>query len=133
MRKIEHIGVAVKSLETSIPLFETLLNTPCYKIEEVESEMVRTAFFQLGQSKIELVEAKNPDSAIGKFIANRGEGMHHIAFDVEDINAEIDRLVAAGYTMIQQTPKDGADNKLIAFLHPKSTNSVLVELCQEKA
>lgn len=132
MRKIEHIGIAVKSLDTSIPLFETLLNTPCYKIEEVESEMVRTAFFQLGASKIELVEAKNPDSAIGKFIANRGEGMHHIAFDVEDIYAEIDRLTAAGYVMIQQTPKDGADNKLIAFLHPKSTNSVLVELCQEK-
>lgn len=132
MRKIEHIGIAVKSLDTSIPLFETLLNTPCYKIEEVESEMVRTAFFQLGASKIELVEAKNPDSAIGKFIANRGEGMHHIAFDVEDIYAEIDRLTTAGYVMIQQSPKDGADNKLIAFLHPKSSNSVLVELCQEK-
>ena len=133
MRKIEHIGIAVKSLEVSIPLMEKLLNTPCYKIEEVESEMVKTAFFLLGESKIELVEAKNPDSAIGKFIANRGEGMHHIAFDVADIYAEIERLMAEGFVMIQQTPKDGADNKLIAFMHPKSTNSILVELCQEKA
>ena len=133
MRKIEHIGIAVKSLEVSIPLMEKLLNTPCYKIEEVESEMVQTAFFLLGESKIELVEAKNPDSAIGKFIANRGEGMHHIAFDVADIYAEIERLMAEGFVMIQQTPKDGADNKLIAFMHPKSTNSILVELCQEKA
>lgn len=132
MRKIEHIGIAVKSLELSIPLYEKLLNTTCYKVEEVESEFVKTAFFRIGSSKIELVEASNPDSAIGKFIANRGEGMHHIAFDVEDINMEIDRLCSEGFVMIQQTPKDGADNKLIAFLHPKSTNSMLVELCQEK-
>ena len=132
MRKIEHIGIAVRSLEVSIPLFEKLLNSPCYKVEEVESEMVKTAFFRIGDSKIELVEAKDPNSAIGKFITNRGEGMHHIAFDVEDIYSEINRLVGEGFVMIQQTPKDGADNKLIAFMHPKSTNSVLVELCQEK-
>ncbi len=132
MRKIEHIGIAVRSLDESIPLFEKLLNSPCYKVEEVESEMVKTAFFRIGDSKIELVEAKDPNSAIGKFIANRGEGMHHIAFDVEDIYLEINRLIEEGFVMIQQTPKDGADNKLIAFMHPKSTNSILVELCQEK-
>ncbi len=132
MRKIEHIGVAVKSLELSIPLYEKLFNTPCYKIEEVESEMVKTAFFKLGESKIELVEAKNPDSAIGKFIANRGEGMHHIAIDVADIENEIERLLGLDFVMIQQTPKEGADNKMIAFLHPKSTNGMLVELCQER-
>lgn len=131
MNKIEHIGIAVKSFETSIPLFEALLNTPCYKTEEVASEGVKTAFFQNGPNKIELLEATTPDSPIAKFLEKKGEGIHHIAFDVTDIVAEINRLKAEGFTVLNETPKKGADNKLVAFLHPKGTNGVLVELTQE--
>ncbi|MBC9812221.1 methylmalonyl-CoA epimerase [Crocinitomicaceae bacterium CZZ-1] len=133
MRKIEHLGVAVTNLEETIVLYEQLLNTPCYKIEEVGSEFVKTAFFRVGESKIELVAATDPQSPIAKYIEKRGPGIHHVAFDVEDIEAEITRLEAAGFQMIQRTPKEGADNKLIAFLHPKSTNGMLVELCQERS
>lgn len=132
MRKIEHIGIAVKNLEEGIKLYEKLLNTPCYKIEEVASEFVKTAFFKIGESKIELVAATNPQSPIAKYIEKRGQGIHHIAFDVVDIEKEIERLEDEGFQMIQRTPKNGADNKIIAFLHPKSTDGVLVELCQEK-
>ncbi|HNR85302.1 MAG: methylmalonyl-CoA epimerase [Crocinitomicaceae bacterium] len=132
MRKIEHLGVAVSNLDEAIPLYEKLLNTPCYKIEEVGSEFVKTAFFQVGESKIELVAATNPDSTIAKYIDKRGQGLHHIAFDVENIEAEIERLENEGFQLIQRTPKNGADNKLIAFLHPKSTSGMLVELCQER-
>lgn len=132
LRKIEHLGIAVKSIEESIKTFEILLGTSCYKIEEVRSEGVKTAFLQIGDSKIELLEATNPDSPIAKYLEKRGPGIHHIAFDVEDVQKEIDRLLKEGYTLIQTTPKDGADNKLIAFLHPKSTEGILVELCQEK-
>ena len=133
MRKIEHLGLAVENIEAAIKSFEVLLNTPCYKIEEVESEYVKTAFFQVGESKIELLEATHPDSAIAKYIAKNGRGgIHHIAFDVEDIESEIQRLTAAGFELIHQSPKDGADNKRIAFLHPKSTHGMLIEMCQEK-
>jgi methylmalonyl-CoA/ethylmalonyl-CoA epimerase len=131
--KLEHIGIAVKDIEASNKLFETLFNSPHYKMEEVESEGVKTSFFQVGESKIELLEATNEDSAIAKFIEKKGEGIHHLAFEVKDIDFEIDRLSKEGFQLIHQTPKDGADNKRIAFLHPKSTNSVLVELCQEKS
>ena len=131
MNKIEHLGIAVKSLHISIPLFEKLLNTPCYKTEEVISEGVKTAFLQNGPNKIELLEATNADSPIAKFLEKKGEGIHHIAFDVQDIVAEIARLKAEGFTVLNETPKKGADNKLVAFLHPKGTNGVLVELCQE--
>ena len=130
--KIEHIGIAVKHLSSSIPLFEKLLNTPCYKTEAVESELVNTAFFKTGDSKIELVEGYSPESPIYKFIEKKGEGMHHIAFEVEDIEAEIKRLSAEGFVMINEQPKDGADNKVVAFLHPKSTNGVLIELVMDK-
>lgn len=132
MNKIEHIGIAVNSLEISIPIYEKLLNTPCYKIEEVASEGVRTAFFHVGDSKIELLEATNMDSPIAKFLEKRGMGMHHIAFDVGDIDAEIERLIQEGFVMIHQIVKDGADGKRIAFLHPKYTESVLVELCMDR-
>ncbi|MCB9223817.1 MAG: methylmalonyl-CoA epimerase [Crocinitomicaceae bacterium] len=132
MMKLEHIGIAVKDIEASNKLFETLFNKPHYKIEAVESEGVKTSFFQVGESKIELLEATNPDSAIAKFIEKKGEGIHHLAFEVTDIDAEIERLSNEGFQLIHQTPKDGADNKRIAFLHPKSTNGVLVELCQDK-
>jgi methylmalonyl-CoA/ethylmalonyl-CoA epimerase len=132
MRKIEHIGIAVKSIEASAKVYEALLNTEIYKTEAVESEGVKTAFMRIGQSKIELLEATSPDSPIAKFIEKRGEGTHHIAFDVDDIEAEIERLTNEGFQLIHQTPKAGADNKLIAFLHPKSTGGLLVELCQEK-
>lgn len=131
MRKIEHLGIAVKSLETSVPLFEKLLNKDCYKTESVESEGVNTAFFQMGESKIELLEATNADSAIHKYLEKRGEGIHHIAYDVEDIHAEMKRLSDEGFIILNETPKKGADNKLVCFLHPKSTNGILVELCQE--
>lgn len=131
MLKVEHIGIAVKSLTTSVPLFEQLLNTPCYKQEAVDSEQVATAFFLQGDTKIELLEATGADSAIAKFIDKKGEGIHHIAFEVEDIHSEMKRLSAAGFTLLMETPKKGADNKLICFLHPKGTNGVLVELCQE--
>ncbi len=130
--KVEHIGIAVKHLSTSIPLFEKLLNTPCYKTEAVESELVNTAFFKTGDSKVELVEGYSPESPIYKFIEKKGEGMHHIAFEVEDIEAEIKRLVNEGFTLINEKPKQGADNKMICFLHPKSTNGVLIELVMER-
>ena len=130
MLKIEHIGVAVKSLETSIPLFEQLLNTPCYKKETVETEAVETAFFQVGESKIELLEALKPESPIAKFIDKKGEGMHHVAFEVENIESEMKRLCALGFELLNETPKRGADNKLVCFLHPKTTNGMLVELCE---
>ena len=132
MKKIEHLGIAVANLQDSITMFEKLLNTTCYKTEEVVSEGVRTAFFQVGESKIELLEATNPDSPIAKFIAKQSGGIHHIAFEVEDIESEMKRLKALDFILIQESPKEGADNKRIAFLHPKSTNGVLVELCQEK-
>ena len=131
MNKIEHIGIAVNSLETSNLLFEKLLGTPPYKSEEVVSEGVKTSFFLSGPNKIELLEATSPDSPIAKFLEKKGEGIHHIAFDVTDIIAEIARLKAEGFTVLNEIPKKGADNKLVAFLHPKGTNGVLVELCQE--
>ena len=131
MRKIEHIGIAVKSLESSNLLFEKLFGQPPYKQEEVVSEGVKTSFFMNGPNKIELLEATNPDSPIAKFIDKKGEGIHHIAFDVNDINEEIIRLKNEGFVVLNEIPKKGADNKLVAFLHPKGTNGVLVELCQE--
>ena len=131
MRKIEHLGIAVKDIEASNELFSKLLNTEPYKSEEVESEGVITSFFQMGESKIELLQATRPDSPIARFIEKKGEGIHHIAFDVADIEAEISRLQSEGFELIHTTPKRGADNKRIAFLHPKSTNGVLVELCQD--
>ena len=131
MRKIEHIGIAVKSLQDSNILFEKLFGAPPYKQEEVASEGVKTSFFMNGPNKIELLEATNPESAIAKFIEKKGEGIHHIAFDVENIFAEIDRLKKEGFVVLNEIPKKGADNKLVAFLHPKSTNGVLIELCQE--
>ena len=131
MRKIEHIGIAVKSLEVSNVVFEKLFGVPAYKSEEVASEGVNTSFFRNGPNKIELLEATNPESPITKFIEKKGEGIHHIAFDVEDIVSEIARLKAEGFIVLNEVPKKGADNKLVAFLHPKSTNGVLIELCQE--
>ena len=131
MRKIEHIGIAVKNLKESNNLFEKLLGVSPYKEEEVESEGVKTSFFMNGPNKVELLEATNPDSPIAKYLEKKGEGIHHIAFDVEDIIAEIDRLKKEGFTVLNETPKKGADNKLVAFLHPKTTNGVLIELCQE--
>jgi methylmalonyl-CoA/ethylmalonyl-CoA epimerase len=132
MLKVEHIGIAVKSLSASIPLFETLLNTTCYKTEEVASERVRTAFFRKGDTKIELLESSDPGGVISKFLDHKGEGMHHIAFEVEDIESEVARLESQGFTVLNKTPKEGADNKLVVFLHPKSTNGVLIELCMNK-
>lgn len=131
MRKIEHIGIAVKDLEVSNTLFEKLFGAPAYKSEVVESEGVTTSFFLNGPNKIELLAATNPESPIAKFIEKKGEGIHHIAFDVEDIVSEIARLQNEGFVILNETPKKGADNKLVAFLHPKSTNGVLIELCQE--
>nr|WP_288980234.1 methylmalonyl-CoA epimerase [uncultured Allomuricauda sp.] len=131
MDKIEHIGIAVKDLEASNALFEKLLGVPHYKIEEVASEGVRTSFFKSGPNKIELLEATKPDSPIAKYLEKKGEGIHHIAFAVEDIVSEIQRLKGEGFLVLNETPKKGADNKLVAFLHPKGTNGVLVELCQE--
>lgn len=131
MRKIEHIGIAVKNLETSNRLFEKLLGVAAYKQEEVESEGVKTSFFMNGPNKIELLEATNPDSPVARFLEKKGEGIHHIAFDVDDIAAEVKRLKEEGFTVLNEEPKKGADNKLVAFLHPKGTNGVLVELCQE--
>jgi methylmalonyl-CoA/ethylmalonyl-CoA epimerase len=132
IKKIEHLGIAVKDLSVSIPLYEKLFQTPCYKTEAVESEGVKTAFFQIGESKIELLEASNPESPIAKFLEKRGAGFHHVAFDVDDIDKEIERLSNEGFQLIHSTPKDGADNKRIAFLHPKSSDGLLVELCMEK-
>ena len=131
MRKIEHIGIAVKNLEESNDLFSKLFGNPPYKTEEVASEGVNTSFFMNGPNKIELLEATNEDSPIAKFIAKKGEGIHHIAFDVEDIVSEIERLKGEGFIVLNEVPKKGADNKLVAFLHPKSTNGVLIELCQD--
>jgi len=131
MRKIEHIGIAVKDLAVSNLLFEKLFGAAAYKQEEVASEGVRTSFFLNGPNKIELLEATNPESPIAKFIEKKGEGIHHIAFDVEDIVTEIARLKAEGFVVLNETPKKGADNKMVAFLHPKTTNGVLIELCQE--
>ena len=133
MEKIEHIGIAVKDLDASNNLFASLFGKPHYKIEEVKSEGVKTSFFDVGPNKIELLEATNPESPIAKFIAKKGEGIHHIAFAVTDIKAEITRLKSEGFTVLNEEPKLGADNKLVAFLHPKTTNGVLIELCQERS
>ena len=130
MQKIEHIGIAVKSLSASVPLFEKLLNSSCYKIEKVDSEKVNTAFFKTGETKVELLESQEADGVISKFIEKKGEGIHHIAFEVNDLLAEIHRLKKEGFTILNETPKKGADNKLICFVHPKSSNGVLIELCQ---
>lgn len=132
MLKVEHLGIAVNHLDTSIPLFEQLLGAPCYKTESVASEGVNTAFFKTGDTKIELLESSNPDGPIARFLAKKGEGMHHVAFEVEDIYAEMKRLAALGFELLSDAPKAGADNKLICFLHPKTTNGLLVELCQER-
>jgi methylmalonyl-CoA/ethylmalonyl-CoA epimerase len=132
IKKIEHLGIAVKDINASNELFAKLFGKQPYKLEEVESEGVKTSFFMIGESKIELLEATNSNSSIAKFIEKKGEGIHHIAFEVDDIDSEIARLKNEGFELIHTTPKDGADNKRIAFLHPKSTNGVLVELCQEK-
>ena len=132
MDKIEHIGIAVRSLEMAIPVYEKLLNTVCYKQETVEDEKVNTAFFQTGESKIELLESTSPDGVINRFIEKKGEGMHHIAFAVKDIKAEMLRLKESGFQLLNEEPKKGADNKWVCFLHPKNTNGVLIELCQER-
>ena len=131
MLKVEHVGIAVRSLADSVPLFEKLLNSQCYKTEMVESENVNTAFFQKGETKIELLESTDVNGVISKFIEKKGEGLHHIAFDVENIEAEIERLKKEGFVLLNDKPKPGADNKLICFLHPKNTNGVLIELCQD--
>jgi len=131
VNKIEHIGIAVKNIEESNILFEKLLGVSSYKSEEVQSEGVLTSFFQTGTNKIELLMATNPESPIAKFLEKKGEGIHHIAFDVDDIVAEIERLKGEGFVLINEVAKKGADNKLVVFLHPKNTNGVLVELCQE--
>ena len=133
MEKIEHIGIAVRNLDEAISQHEKLLGTPCYKREVVESEGVETAFFQVGPNKIELLGAMNENSPIAKFIGKRGEGIHHIAYAVEDIRSEMKRLMAEGFTLLNSEPKDGADNKLICFVHPRSAGGVLMELCQEKS
>ena len=132
MLQIEHIGIAVKSLESSIPLFEKILNTGCYKTETVESEQVATAFLKTGPNKIELIASTTEDGVIARFIEKKGEGIHHIAFEVADIYAEMARLQSEGFVLLNEKPKNGADNKLVCFLHPKGTNGVLVESCQEK-
>lgn len=133
IKRIEHLGIAVENIEESVKTFETLLSTTCYKEEIVESEGVKTAFLQVGESKIELLQATNEESAIAKFLSSRKGGFHHVAFEVDDIDAELVRLEGEGFRLIHQTPKNGADNKRIAFLHPKSTEGLLVELCQEKS
>ncbi len=132
IKKVEHIGIAVSDLAASTALFSRLFGKESYKTETVESEGVTTRFYQLGDTKIELLEATRPDSAIARYIDKRGEGMHHIAYEVDDIRAEMERLKADGFQLLMDEPKEGADNKLICFLHPKSTNGVLVEICQEK-
>ncbi|MEQ1675621.1 MAG: methylmalonyl-CoA epimerase [Chitinophagaceae bacterium] len=131
MQKVEHIGIAVKNLAHSVLLFEKLLNTNCYKTEQVASEKVNTAFFRQGDTKIELLESTDPDGVIARFVEKKGEGMHHIAFEVADIEAEMERLKMEGFTLLNEKPKKGADNKLVCFLHPKTTNGILIELCQE--
>ncbi|MCE2972190.1 MAG: methylmalonyl-CoA epimerase [Sediminibacterium sp.] len=132
MYKIEHVGIAVKNLADSLPLYEKLLASECYKLERVESEGVITAFFRAGESKIELLESADPDGVIAKYISQRGEGLHHIAFEVADINAEMARLKEAGFRLLRDEPSRGADNKWVCFIHPKSAGGVLVELCQER-
>ena len=132
MQKVEHIGIAVKDLTVSIPLFERLLGNVCYKTEKVDSEKVSTAFFRSGETKIELLQGLDADSVITKYVDKRGEGMHHIAFEVADIHAEMQRLAAEGFTLLNAEPKPGADNKLVCFLHPKDTNGVLIELCMDR-
>jgi methylmalonyl-CoA/ethylmalonyl-CoA epimerase len=131
MKNIEHIGIAVTDLNISVPLFEKILNTRCYKTEEVESENVKTAFLKQGETKVELVQSMNADGVIAKYIQKKGEGIHHIAVEVENIEQEMQRLKQEGFTLLNDVPKRGADNKLVCFLHPKGTNSVLIELCQE--
>lgn len=131
MNKIEHIGIAVRNLKEANSIYSKLFNQLPYKTEEVTSEHVSTSFFKVGESKIELLEATNPESAIAKFIEKKGEGIHHIAFDVEDIYAEMTRLKSEGFVILNENPKKGADNKLVCFVHPKSANGVLIELCQE--
>jgi len=130
MQQIDHIGIAVKSLVTAVPLFEKLLNSPCYKTEVISSENVTTAFLKTGETKIELLEGSNEDSVIARYIAKRGEGVHHIAFEVANIEAEMERLVQQGFTLLNDKAKPGADNKLVCFLHPKDTHGILIELCQ---
>ena len=130
MQNIDHIGIAVKKLADSIPLFEKLLNTICYKTETVQGEHVNTAFFKTGETKVELLESNSPDGVIARFIDKKGEGLHHIAFEVADIESEMKRLKQEGFILLNEQPKAGADNKLVCFLHPKNTNGVLVELCQ---
>ncbi|CAH0299801.1 hypothetical protein SRABI27_04423 [Pedobacter sp. Bi27] len=131
MNKIEHIGIAVKDLNSSIDIYQKLLNTDCYKTEQVASEFVNTAFFKTGENKIELLQATAPDSAIAKFIEKKGEGIHHVAFLVDDILAEMERLHKEGFVLLSESPKKGADNKMVCFVHPKDTNGVLIEICQE--
>lgn len=131
MNKVEHIGIAVKSLSITVPLYEKLLNCRCYKTETVESEKVNTAFFQKGETKIEFLESTDPDGGIAKFIKKKDEGLHHIAFEVEDIEAEMKRLSGEGFILLNEIPQKGADNKLVCFIHPKTTNGVLIELCQK--
>jgi len=131
MLKVEHIGIAVKTLADSVPLFEKLLKSQCYKTEVVESEKVNTAFFKTGDTKIELLESIDENGVIAKFIDKKGENLHHIAFEVENIESEMERLKSEGFILLNEKPKKGADNKLICFLHPKSTNGVLIELCEE--
>ena len=131
MNKIEHIGIAVKNIDEANAIYSKIFNQLPYKTEKVASEHVSTSFFKIGESKIELLEATNPESAIAKFIEKKGEGIHHIAFDVEDIYSEIERLKKEGFTILNDQPKKGADNKLVCFVHPKSANGVLIELCQE--
>ncbi len=131
MLKVEHIGIAVKELSNAVPLYETLLNSHCYKTESVPSEEVNTAFFRKGDTKIELLESSSPKGVIARFIEKKGEGIHHIAFEVADIIAEMDRLRGEGFVLLNEHPKHGADNKLVCFLHPRGTGGVLIELCQE--
>lgn len=132
MEKVDHIGIAVKTLSSSVPLFEKLLNSPCYKKELVETEAVHTAFFRQGETKIELLESIDPEGVIARFIEKKGEGLHHIAFEVADIEKEMERLKKEGFVLLNETPKPGADNKLVCFLHPKHSNGVLIELCMER-
>jgi methylmalonyl-CoA/ethylmalonyl-CoA epimerase len=132
MQKVEHIGIAVKSLSVSVPLFEKLMGTACYKTEEVREERVTTAFLQCGETKIELLESMDAEGVIARFIEKRGEGIHHIAFAVDDIQSEMRRLTEQGFILLNKAPKQGADNKLVCFLHPGHTGGVLVEICQEK-
>jgi methylmalonyl-CoA/ethylmalonyl-CoA epimerase len=131
MLKVEHIGIAVKSLANSVPLFERLLNSQCYKTELVEDEKVKTAFFKQGETKIELLESSDSDGVIAKFLEKKGEGIHHISFEVVDIEKEMQRLKKEGFVLLNKIPKPGADNKMVCFLHPKDTNGVLIELCME--